>query len=128
MSLLRFRLGATRLHSYLSSYIAIADLEITNVFSHAAYAASTHGLFGHWSYLMHRSTNPGFIAAIGGCYSVPALFGHPLCSPIERDLYALLVHQLGSLGLMNRPRPIMLKSLLIMLLSSAQKLCPLFSI
>ena len=33
-------------------------------------------------------------------FFIPALFGHPPCFPIERDLYALLAC-LGGLGLMN---------------------------
>ena len=63
--------------------------EIADIYPHAAYAAFTHGLFGHWSYIMrtipdiqdllqpledaiHQHLIPG-----------PALFGQPPCSPVE---------------------------------------------
>ena len=71
---------------------------------HAAYAAFTHGLFSRWSYLMR--TIPDIIDLLQPMEDVihqsfiPALFGRPPCSSIERDLYALPVC-LGNLGLMN---------------------------
>ena len=81
MSLLRFTLGAVRFNAWqsLQTYFLV------------------------WSLVLPDGYYSGFIAAPGGGYSsvfVPALFGHPPCLPIERDLYGLLVH-LGSFGLMN---------------------------
>ena len=78
--------------------------EVADIFPHAAYAAFTHGLFSHWSYLMR--TIPDIADLLQPLEDVihqsfiPALFGRPPCSSIERDLYALPV-RLGGLGLMN---------------------------
>ena len=68
------------------------------------HAAFTHGLFSRWSYLMR--TIPDITDLLQPLedvihqYFIPALFGRPPCSSIERDLYALPV-RLGGLGLMN---------------------------
>ena len=78
--------------------------EVADIFPHAAYAAFTHGLFSRWSYLM--LTIPDITDLLQPLEDVihqsfiPALFGRPPCSSIERDLYALPV-RLGGLGLMN---------------------------
>ena len=78
--------------------------EVADIFSHAAYAAFTHGLFSRWSYLMR--TIPDITDLLQPLEDVihqsfiPAVFGRPPCSSIERDLYAPPV-RLGGLGLMN---------------------------
>ena len=63
--------------------------EVADIFPHAAYAAFTHGLFNRWSYLMR--TIPDITDLLQPLEDVihqsfiPALFGHPPCSSIERD-------------------------------------------
>ena len=78
--------------------------EVADIFPHAAYAAFTHGLFSRWSYLMRTIPDiTDFLQPLEDVIHqsfIPALFGHPPCSFIERDLYALPV-RLGGLGLMN---------------------------
>ena len=78
--------------------------EVADIFPHAAYAAFTHGLFSRWSYLMRTIPDiTDFLQPLEDVIHqsfIPALFGHPPCSSIERDLYALPV-RLGGLGLMN---------------------------
>ena len=75
-----------------------------DIFPHAAYAAFTHGLFGRWSYLIQTIPDiEDFLQPQEDVIHqsfIPALFGHPPCSPTERDLYALPVH-LGGLDLIN---------------------------
>ena len=78
--------------------------EIADIFPHAACAGFTHGLFGRCSYLIRSIPDIKYFLqpledVIHQSY-IPALFGRPLCSPTERDLYALLVC-LGGLGLIN---------------------------
>ena len=62
----------------LNAYIA----EIADIFSHAAYAAFTHGLFGRLSYLMLSIPNiKDFLQSLEDLihYSfIPALFGRPV--------------------------------------------------
>jgi len=78
--------------------------EVADTFPHAAYAAFTHGLSSRWLYIMHTIPNIQDLLqpleeAIHQLF-IPAFFGSPLCSAVERDLYALPV-RLGGLGLVN---------------------------
>ena len=78
--------------------------EIADIFPYAAYAGFTHGLFGRWSYLIRTIPDiKDFLQPLEDVIHqsfIPALFGRPLCSPTERDLYALPV-RLGGIGLIN---------------------------
>ena len=71
---------------------------------HAAYAAFTHGISGHWSYLsrtipdIHDLLIP-LEKAIHN-FLIPALTGRAPCSRLEGDLLALPV-RLGGLGIAN---------------------------
>ena len=71
---------------------------------HAAYAAFTHGLSGHWSYLMRTIPDIQDLlqpleAEIHQTF-IPTLTGRPPCSSLERDLLSLPA-RLGGMGLSN---------------------------
>ena len=76
---------------------------------HAAYAAFTHGLSSHWTYISR--TIPDIQDLLHPLetaihqHLIPALTGREACSVAERDLLALPV-RLGGMGLVNpTPRP-----------------------
>ena len=68
--------------------------EIADIYPHAAYAAFTHGLFGHWSYIMR--TIPDIQDLLQPLedtihqHLIPALFGRPPCSSVERSRLAIV--------------------------------------
>ena len=76
--------------------------EVADIFPHAAYAAFTHGLFSRWSYLMRTIPDiTDFLQPLEDVIHqsfIPELFGHPPCSSIKRDLYALPVRLHGWSG------------------------------
>ncbi len=71
---------------------------------HAAYAAFTHGLSSHWTYISR--TVPDIQDLLSPLetaihqHFIPALTGREACSAVERDLLALPV-RLGGMGLIN---------------------------
>ena len=88
----RRHLGVALGHEdYIATYVtlkvqALCDeakclAEIADIFLHAAYAAFTHGLFGHWSYFMRTIPNiKDFLPPLEDVihqFFIPALFGHP---------------------------------------------------
>ena len=71
---------------------------------HAAYAAFTHGLSSHWTYLLRTipDIQDLLIPPENEIHQtfIPALTGRSPCSKVERDLLSLPV-RLGGLGLTN---------------------------
>ena len=69
---------------------------------HAAYAASTHGLAGRWTYLLRtvQDISPLLRPLEDAIHQqfLPALTGRPPCSPEERELLSLPV-RLGGVGI-----------------------------
>ena len=78
--------------------------EIAQTRSHSAYCALTHGLIGHWKYVMR--TIPDIAPLLAPLedaihlHLIPALTGYATCSPILRDLLALPC-PLGGMGIAN---------------------------
>ena len=104
-------LGAnTFTEEYISSKVREWVKEITHLSAvaitqpHAAYAAFTHGLSSHWTYISR--TIPGIQDLLHPLetaihqHFIPALTGREACSSAERDLLALPV-RLGGMGLVN---------------------------
>ena len=71
---------------------------------HAAYAAYTHGLSSHWTYLLRTIPDiEDLLLPLESAihqHLIPALTGRPPCPSLERELLALPV-RLGGLGLCN---------------------------
>ena len=82
----------------------LSEVAITQ--PHAAYAAFTHGLSSHWTYIsrtiphIQDLLSPLETAGIHQHF-IPALTGREACSAVERDLLALPV-RLGGMGLVNQ--------------------------
>ena len=104
-------LGAnTFTEEYVSSKVVEWVKEIVHLSTiastqpHAAYAAFTHGLSSHWSYISR--TIPDIQDLLHPLemaiqqHFIPALTGREACSVAERDLLALPV-RLGGMGLVN---------------------------
>ena len=93
---------------YVKDKVRIWTKEITKVAEvaasqpHAAYTAYTHGLFGHWTYLLRTIPNIEDLlfpleSAIHQ-HLIPALTGRPPCSALERELLALNCCTTGTSG------------------------------
>ena len=101
-------LGAnTFTEEYVSSKVVEWVTEIMHLSTiastqpHAVYAAFTHGLSSHWSYISR--TIPDLLCPLEVAiqqHFIPTLTGREACSVAERDLLALPV-RLGGMGLVN---------------------------
>ena len=78
--------------------------EIAQTHLHAAYCALTHGLIGHWTYVMRTTPDIAPLLApfdhVIHLLFIPTLTGYASCSCILRDLFALPCH-LGRMGIVN---------------------------
>lgn len=82
----------------------VKPAKITDIYLHAAaaYSAFTHDLFGACHRLCILDIQKFLQPLTNVIYHhlIPALFGCPSCSSVEKDLYTLPV-RLGGLGLEN---------------------------
>ena len=93
---------SSKVREWVKEVIHLSAVAITQ--PHAAYAAFTHGLSSHWTYISR--TIPDIqdllrpLEAAIHQHFIPALTGREACSVVERDLLALPV-RLGGMGLVN---------------------------
>ena len=91
-----------KVSDWVEEIMRLSEVAITQ--PHAAYAAFTHGLSSHWTYITR--TIPDIQDLLSPLetaihkHFIPALTGREACSAVERDLLALPV-RLGGMGLVN---------------------------